>query len=125
MAGPAGGPQNAQFQRWQRQLEAVVEALFRCAQQEAPQLAAEWTLPSYAAQPDGATLARLYVQGRVLNSLLHHPEGLIRFVSDPRIPLDNNAAERALRELVIAHFRPALAKAGRPPEPEPIGYRGA
>ena len=96
------GRQNAQFQRWQRELEAVVEALFRSAQQEASQRAAEWILQSWAAQPDGAALARLDAQERVLNSLLQHREGLIRFVSDPRIPLDNNAAERALRGPVIA-----------------------
>ena len=43
-------------------------------------------------------------QGKALASLLKHGEGLRRFVSDPRIPLENNAAERALRGPVIARY---------------------
>ena len=34
---------------------------------------------------------------RVLESLQEHWQGLIRFVDDPRIPMDNNASERRLR----------------------------
>ena len=34
---------------------------------------------------------------KVLDSLQNHWEGLVRFVDDPRIPLDNNAAERVQR----------------------------
>ncbi|MGA7615161.1 MAG: transposase, partial [Thermoanaerobaculia bacterium] len=31
-------------------------------------------------------------------------EGLTRFIDDPRIPLDNNATERALRGLVVGRM---------------------
>jgi len=39
---------------------------------------------------------------KVLNSLQEHWPGLIRFVDDPRIPLDNNASERAGRGPAVA-----------------------
>lgn len=38
---------------------------------------------------------------KVLKSLEEHWDGLTLFVDDPRIPLDNNASERALRGLVV------------------------
>lgn len=39
---------------------------------------------------------------KVLESLQEHWTGLIRFVEDPRIPLDNNASERAGRGPAVA-----------------------
>src|SRR3990172_7426138 len=39
---------------------------------------------------------------KVLESLQEHWEGLTRFVDDPRIPLDNNASERAGRGPAVA-----------------------
>lgn len=39
---------------------------------------------------------------KVLDSLQEHWAGLIRFVDDPRIPLDNNASERAGRGPAVA-----------------------
>jgi hypothetical protein len=39
---------------------------------------------------------------KVLESLQEHWTGLVRFVADPRIPLDNNAAERAGRGPAVA-----------------------
>jgi len=39
---------------------------------------------------------------KVLDSLQEHWTGLIRFVDDPRIPLDNNASERAGRGPAVA-----------------------
>jgi len=39
--------------------------------------------------------------GKAVRYMLERWEGLTRFVSDPRIPLDNNAAERALRGPVL------------------------
>jgi transposase len=41
--------------------------------------------------------------------MLERWTGLTRFVTNPRIPLDNNAAERALRALVVGrknHYGP-------------------
>jgi transposase len=39
---------------------------------------------------------------KVLDSLQEHWTGLVRFVEDPRIPLDNNASERAGRGPAVA-----------------------
>ncbi len=39
--------------------------------------------------------------GKAVRYMLERWEGLTRFVTDPRIPLDNNAAERALRGPVV------------------------
>jgi transposase len=39
---------------------------------------------------------------KVLESLQEHWTGLVRFVDDPRIPLDNNASERAARGPAVA-----------------------
>ena len=39
--------------------------------------------------------------GKAVRYMLERWAGLTRFVSDPRIPLDNNAAERALRGPVV------------------------
>lgn len=41
------------------------------------------------------------VRQKVLNSLKDHWEGLVIFVDHPEIPMDNNAAERALRGPVV------------------------
>ena len=40
-------------------------------------------------------------QAKVLQSLLCHRQGLSRFLDDPRIPMDNNLAERRFRTEVI------------------------
>jgi len=39
---------------------------------------------------------------KVLESLEEHWSGLVRFVDDPRIPMDNNASERAGRGPAVA-----------------------
>jgi len=39
--------------------------------------------------------------GKAVRYMLERWEGLTRFVADPRVPLDNNAAERALRGPVV------------------------
>jgi transposase len=41
-------------------------------------------------------------QKKVLNSLKNHWDGLVLFLTDPRIPASNNRAERLLRPLVIS-----------------------
>lgn len=48
------------------------------------------------ARPRLATRAR-----KVLDSLVNHWEGLIRFVQNPDIPMDNNTAEQTLRAQVV------------------------
>jgi transposase len=41
-------------------------------------------------------------QKKVLNSLKNHWDGLILFLTDPHIPLENNRAERLLRNIVVS-----------------------
>jgi transposase len=41
-------------------------------------------------------------QKKVLNSLKNHWDGLVLFLTDPRIPAHNNRAERLLRNIVIS-----------------------
>ena len=48
-----------------------------------------------------AALPRTAREGKALRSLLNHREGLSVFVDRPQTPMDNNAAERALRGPVI------------------------
>jgi transposase len=40
-------------------------------------------------------------QEKILQSMRRHWQGLTVFVEDPRVPMDNNAAERALRSLAV------------------------
>ena len=80
---PAAGRQPEAFTVAQRALESAVERLFAAAERELAELA------------DGAP------QAKPLSSLLRHREGLCVFVERPQVPMDNNAAERALRSAVI------------------------
>jgi len=57
-------------------------------------------LLSWALEHRGAVLPRSKM-GKAIAYMLELWEGLTRFLDDPRIPLDNNAAERALRGVVV------------------------
>ncbi len=80
---PALERQTAAFAQAQRALEVEVERLFTDAEQELAILSA------------GAR------ETKALRSLLNHRSGLSVFVDKPQVPMDNNAAERALRGPVI------------------------
>ena len=80
---PALERQTATFAQAQRALEVEVERLFADAEQE------------LAVLPAGAR------ETKALRSLLNHRSGLSVFVDKPPVPMDNNAAERALRGPVI------------------------
>ena len=80
---PALERQTRPFAAAQRTLEVEFDRLFAHAEQELDGL------------PAGARHAK------PLRSLLHHRQGLSLFVDRPHVPLDNNAAERALRGPVI------------------------
>ena len=75
--------QTRAFTQAQGALEGEVERLFANAGHE------------LAALPAGAR------ETKALRSLLNHRSGLSVFVGQPRVPMDNNAAERALRGPVI------------------------
>jgi len=81
---PDSGSPTAGFGAAQAELENAVAALFA---QAAHQL---------------ETLAEQAPQSAPLRSLLHHREGLTRFLEHPFIPLDNNLGESSIRAPVIA-----------------------
>jgi len=57
-------------------------------------------LLEWALEHRGRVLPRSKM-GKAIDYMLKLWEGLTRFLDDPRIPLDNNAAERALRGVVV------------------------
>ena len=76
---PARHRQGAAFDAAQEELGAALAGLFAAAERE---LAG---LPEHARE------------GKALRSLMNHREGLSVFADRPRVPLDNNLAERLLR----------------------------
>ena len=80
---PCRDRQGAAFTAAQSELRAMVDDLFSGAERE------------LAALPPEAR------EGKALRSLVNHREGLSVFVDQPQVPMDNNAAERALRGPVI------------------------
>ena len=83
--------QSQAFQAAHQRLQAECEALFAQAQREVQALTAAAGKESSAPDP------RL----GPLQSMLNHREGLEVFLTKPFVPMDNNAAERALRRPVI------------------------
>ena len=80
---PGTGCRTPEFDAAQGELEKAVKALFADAERE------------LAALPDSAR------EGKALRSLLKHRDGLTVFVDRPEVPMDNNTAERILRNPVI------------------------
>ena len=81
---PGRKRQTLAFDAAQGTLKEALDGLFAGAERE---LAA---LPAQARE------------GKALRSLVNHRDGLSLFVDRPQVPMDNNAAERALRGPVIA-----------------------
>ena len=75
--------QSPAFEAAQDDLKKAVEGLFADAEAEV------------------AGLSERARKGKALRSLLNHREGLCVFADKPQVPMDNNAAERALRGPVI------------------------
>ena len=80
---PCRDRQSAAFTAAQSELKTTVDDLFSGAERE------------LAALPPEAR------EGKALRSLVNHRKGLSVFVDRPQVPMDNNAAERALRGPVI------------------------
>ena len=80
---PDSGCPTPAFDAAQAELEAAVARLFADAGEE------------LAALPEKAR------KGKALRSLLKHRDGLCVFVGRPDVPMDNNAAERAIRRPAI------------------------
>ena len=60
--------------------------------------------------------------GKAINYMLNLWEGLTLFLKDPRIPLDNNAAERALQGIVVGRKNHYGSKSKRGTEVAAIFY---
>jgi transposase len=60
--------------------------------------------------------------GKAINYMLNLWKGLTRFLKDPRIPLDNNAAERALRGVVVGRKNHYGSKSKRGTEVAALFY---
>ena len=80
---PGRNREGAAFTAATAELKAAVDELFSGAERER------------AALPPEAR------EGKALRSLVNHREGLRVFIDRPQVPMDNNAAERALRGPVI------------------------
>ena len=76
--------QTPAFDAAQGKLKQAVEALFASAEKEL------------------AGLSARALKAKPLRSLLNHREGLCVFLDNPRVPMDNNFAERLLRGAAIA-----------------------
>ena len=74
-----------------------------------------------AGRHDGAVLPRSKLD-KAIAYMLKLWEGLTRFLDDPRIPLDNNAAERALRGVVVGRKNHYGSKSKRGTEVAALFY---
>lgn len=78
-------------------------------------------LLEWAGKHDGAVLPRSKL-GKAISYMINLWEGLTLFLEDPRIPLDNNAAERALRGVVIGRKNHYGSKSKRGTEVAALFY---
>ncbi len=78
-------------------------------------------LLEWAVKYDGAVLPKSKM-GKAISYMLKLWKGLTRFLEDPRIPLDNNAAERALRGIVVGRKNHYGSKSKRGTEVAAIFY---
>jgi len=78
-------------------------------------------LLEWAVRHDGAVLPKSKM-GRAITYMLKLWKGLTLFLEDPRIPLDNNAAERALRGVVIGRKNHYGSKSKRGTEVAALFY---
>lgn len=75
--------QNPDFNRHHQALEQAIEKMGACYEQLLKEDEADKNLHS--------------IQRKVLNSLRNHWKGLLVFVNNPQVPMDNNIAERRMR----------------------------
>jgi len=78
-------------------------------------------LLEWAVKTDGAVLPGSKM-GKAISYMLKLWKGLTRFLQDPRIPLDNNAAERALRGVVVGRKNHYGSKSKRGTEVAALFY---
>ncbi len=78
-------------------------------------------LLEWAGRHDGAVLPQSKL-GKAISYMLKLWQGLTLFLEDPRVPLDNNAAERALRGVVVGRKNHYGSKSKRGTEVAAIFY---
>ena len=78
-------------------------------------------LLEWAVRHDGAVLPKSKM-GKAISYMLKLWNGLTLFLEDPRIPLDNNAAERALRGVVVGRKNHYGSKSKRGTEVAALFY---
>jgi len=78
-------------------------------------------LLEWAVRHDGAVLPKSKM-GKAISYMLKLWKGLTLFLEDPRIPLDNNAAERALRGVVVGRKNHYGSKSKRGTEVAALFY---
>ena len=99
--------------------QKLLELRYRLRQEKSKPLIKE--LLEWAGKHDGAVLPRSKL-GKAITYMLKLWKGLTLFVDDPQIPLDNNAAERALRGVVVGRKNHYGSKSKRGTEVAALFY---
>jgi transposase len=99
--------------------QKILELRHRLRQKRSKPLIKE--LLEWAGKHDGAVLPRSKL-GKAITYMLKLWKGLTLFLEDPRIPLDNNAAERALRGVVVGRKNHYGSKSRRGTEVAALFY---
>jgi transposase len=113
-AAPRAGPDATDEEKQQ-----TLELRHRLRQEKSKPIIKD--LLDWAVEHDGAVLPRSKL-GKAITYMLKLWEGLTRFLDDPRIPLDNNAAERALRGVVVGRKNHYGSKSKRGTEVAALFY---
>ncbi len=111
---PRAGPQASDEEK-----SEILELRSRLRREESKPIIKE--LLEWAIKYDGAVLPKSKM-GKAISYMLNLWTGLTRFLEDPRIPLDNNAAERALRGVVIGRKNHYGSKSKRGTEVAAVFY---
>ena len=99
--------------------ERILELRLRLRQEKSKPVIKN--LLEWGGKHDGAILPRSKL-GKAISYMLKLWRGLTLFLEDPRIPLDNNAAERALRGVVVGRKNHYGSKSKRGTEVAAIFY---
>lgn len=111
---PRAGPDTTENEQQQ-----ILDLRHRLRQEKSKPVIKEFL--EWAGKHDGAVLPRSKL-GKAITYMLKLWKGLVLFLDDPRIPLDNNAAERALRGVVVGRKNHYGSKSKRGTEVAAIFY---
>jgi transposase len=111
---PRAGPDATEEEKQQ-----IFDLRLRLRQEKSKPVVKE--LLEWAGKHDGAVLPRSKM-GKAISYMLKLWKGLTLFLDDPRIPLDNNAAERALRGVVVGRKNHYGSKSKRGTEVAALFY---